>query len=59
VRNFHEKHWENILQRGNTIHRCESCRREKVAILENSSKKRFFVLHEIVHAGGDPFDLHE
>ena len=42
VRNFREKHWENILQRGNTIHRRESCRREKVAIVENSSKKRFF-----------------
>ena len=36
VRNFREKHWENMLQRGNTIHRRESCRREKVAILENS-----------------------
>ena len=36
VRNFREKHWENILQRGNTIYRRESCRREKVAILENS-----------------------
>ena len=42
VRNFREKHWENILQRGNTIHRRESCRREKVAIVENSIKKRFF-----------------
>ena len=42
VRNFREKHWENMLQRGNTIHRRESCRREKVAIVENSSKKRFF-----------------
>ena len=36
MRNFREKHWENILQSGNTIHRRESCQREKVAIFENS-----------------------